>query len=81
MLVQAKTARTHPLLKRSAALGYYRRWWSILSVALKDALSASLLERAPAVSVGNAAEIPTLSEILQEGSEWVGCSRLGWRCD
>ena len=41
-LVKLKVAPLHPLLRRSAALAYTRRWWSLLSVALHNSISESL---------------------------------------
>ena len=36
-LVRLKVAPLHPLLRRSAALAYTRRWWSILAVGAQSA--------------------------------------------
>ena len=36
-LVRLKVAPLHPLLRRSAALAYTRRWWSILAMGAQSA--------------------------------------------
>ena len=36
-LVRLKVAPLHPLLRRSAALAYSRRWWSILAMGSQSA--------------------------------------------
>ena len=36
-LVRLKVAPIHPLLRRSAALAYTRKWWSILAMGAQTA--------------------------------------------
>ena len=36
-LVQLKVAPLHPLLRRSAALAYTRKWWAILAMGAQSA--------------------------------------------
>ena len=38
-LVRLKVAPLHPLLRRSAALAFTRRWWSILAMGAQSAFS------------------------------------------
>ena len=42
-LAKQKVKNEHPLLRRSAELAWHDRWWSLLGVAVQDALAASLL--------------------------------------
>ena len=48
-LVRLKTAPLHPLLRRSAALGYTRRWWSILAMGAQSAAIDCIFGRDPQV--------------------------------
>ena len=43
-LVQARSREAVPLLRRSAALAWHRRWWSLLSCAAQRTLAATLLD-------------------------------------
>ena len=42
-LVRLKVAPIHPLLRRSAALGYTRRWWHILSLGAQAVAAGCVL--------------------------------------
>ena len=44
-LVRLKVAPLHPLLRRSAALAYTRRWWSILAMGAQSAAIDCILAR------------------------------------
>ena len=44
-LVRLKVAPLHPLLRRSAALAYTRRWWSYLAVGAQSAAIDCILAR------------------------------------
>ena len=46
-LVRLKVAPLHPLLRRSAALGYTRRWWSILAMGAQSAAIDCILGQDP----------------------------------
>ena len=50
-LVRLKVAPLHPLLRRSAALAYTRRWWSILAMGTQSAAIDCILGRDPQVWV------------------------------
>ena len=62
-LVRARRQQTKPLLRLAARQAWQRRWWSMLSVGLQDALACNLLDMPDAAS-GNAGPSPSLSEIL-----------------
>ena len=48
-LVRLKVAPLHPLLRRSAALAYTRKWWSILAMGAQSAAIDCILGRDPQV--------------------------------
>ena len=48
-LVRLKVAPSHPLLRRSAALAYTRRWWSILAMGTQSAAIDCIFGRGPQV--------------------------------
>ena len=48
-LVRLKVAPLHPLLRRSAALAYTRRWWSILAMGAQSAAIDCILGQDPQV--------------------------------
>ena len=48
-LVRLKVAPLHPLLRRSAALAYTRRWWSILAMGSQTAAIDCILGQDPQV--------------------------------
>ena len=75
-LVAARVREAVPLLRRSAALAWHRRWWSILSCAAQRSVAATLLDqRVEAGWLG--VDGPTLetSEVACGGAE-----ALGWSC-
>ena len=57
-----KVALLHPLLRRSAALAYTRRWWSILAMGAQTAAIDCILGKAPQVWVPQSA--PPLASVL-----------------
>ena len=83
-LVRLKVAPIHPLLRRSAALAYTRRWWHILSIGAQTVAADCILGHdspiptpdtdLPLASVLTLAEIaPAPSRMAQARSE--ACSR------
>ena len=61
-LVKLKVAPLHPLLRRSAALAYTRRWWSILAMGAQTAAIDCILGKDPQVWVPQGA--PPLASVL-----------------
>ena len=61
-LVKLKVAPLHPLLRRSAALAYTRRWWAILAMGAQSAAVDCILGRDPQVWVPH--EAPSLASVL-----------------
>ena len=61
-LVQLKVAPLHPLLRRSTALAYTRRWWSILAMQTQSAAIDCILGQGSQVVVPRVA--PQLEEVL-----------------
>ena len=61
-LVRLKVAPLHPLLRRSAALAYTRRWWSILAMGAQSAAVDCILGQAPQVWVPDS--VPPLASVL-----------------
>ena len=51
-LVRAHCAGTTPILRRRLELGWQRRWWSLLSVAVQVAVAASIVPTAPQFAEG-----------------------------
>eukprot|EP00973_Karenia_brevis_P071622 9952671-Karenia_brevis.AAC.1 len=44
-LVKVRARRAPPRLRRSAAVSWMRRWWSLLSIAVQDSLAATIAEQ------------------------------------
>ena len=63
-LVRLKVAPLHPLLRRSAALAYTRRWWSILAVGAQSAVVDCIFGRDPQVWVPHGE--PPLASVLAD---------------
>ena len=63
-LVRLKVAPLHPLLRRSAALAYTRRWWSILAMGAQSAAIDCILGRDPQVWVPHGE--PPLASVLAD---------------
>ena len=63
-LVRLKVAPLHPLLRRSAALAYTRRWWSILAMGAQSAAIDCILGRDPQVWVPHGE--PPLATVLAD---------------
>ena len=63
-LVRLKVAPLHPLLRRSAALAYTRRWWSILAMGSQSAAIDCILGRDPQVWVPHGE--PPLAAVLAD---------------
>ena len=63
-LVRLKLAPLHPLLRRSAALAYTRRWWSILAMGAQSAAIDCIFGRDPEVWVPH--RPPPLATVLAE---------------
>ena len=63
-LVRLKVAPLHPLLRRSAALAYTRRWWSILAMGAQSAAIDCIFGRDPEVWVPH--RPPPLATVLAE---------------
>ena len=57
-----KEAPIHPLLRRSAALAYTRRWWNILAMGAQSAAIDCIFGRDPQVWVPSAS--PPLASVL-----------------
>ena len=73
-LVDLKTAPLHPLLRRSAALAYTKRWWDILSVgAQTTAIDCILGQDSPVTLQG---QDPPLATVFQWGDLGPEPSRL-----
>ena len=51
-LVRAHCERTCPLLRRRLELGWHRRWWAILSVAVQVSVASSIVPTAPQFEEG-----------------------------
>jgi len=62
-LVQWKTARVHPLLRRSAALAYTKRWYSIISLATQSA-HITTIRNLPVNPALPTVEEPLLADVL-----------------
>jgi len=79
-LVKHKTSADPPLLRRAAALGWHRRWWSILSIAAQTALADSLMPRHVFMPNPPAeGATPPLHEVLSLAGDPPVPSRLGLR--
>ena len=73
-LVRLKVAPLHPLLRRSAALAYTRRWWSILAMGAQSAAIDCILGRDPQVWVPHGE--PPLATVLADADIAPAPSRL-----
>ena len=78
-LVNARTRTVHPLLRRAAKLAYHRRWWSILSVTLQQAVALCCLDEPGMACVAGLGPEPELAEVLTEAQETPEVSRLAFR--
>ena len=71
-LVRLKVAPIHPLLRRSAALGYTRRWWHILSLGAQTVAADCILGHDSPIpapeTVMPLAIVLSLAEITPESS-------------
>ncbi len=71
-LVRLKVAPIHPLLRRSAALGYTRRWWHILSLGAQTVAADCILGHDSPIPTPEAvmplATVLSLAEITPESS-------------
>ena len=71
-LVRLKVAPIHPLLRRSAALGYTRRWWHILSLGAQTVAADCILGHDSPIpapeTVMPLATVLSLAEITPESS-------------
>ena len=74
-LVCLKVAPLHPLLRRSAALAYTCRLWSILAMGVQSAAINCILGRDPQVWVPH--QPPPLASVLAEADIAPEPSRLG----
>ena len=70
-LAHHKVSGTTPLPRRSAQAAWANRWWSMLSVAVQDALAASIVapESRRLVLDAAAAPPPELDDLL-DGQRW-----------
>ena len=78
-LAEARARTAPPLLRRSAALAWQRRWTGILAVAAQTAFAASLLEE-PLLGHDLCDGVaPPLAEVLHDGAaaEPPSISRMG----
>ena len=68
-LVTVRARRAPSLLQAAAARGWQRRWWSLLSVAVQDALAATLIEDCTATPLDCAMGFcqPLLDQVLDPG--------------
>ena len=74
-LVRLKVAPLHPLLRRSAALAYTRKWWSILAMGAQSAAIDCILGRDPQVWIPQGSE--PLASVLAHADLAPKPSRLG----
>ena len=79
-LVRLRVHRAPQLLRRTAALGWHRRWTCLLSVAAQRALATTLLEPSATLALGSPGlNEPDLAEVLQGAGPELGPSRLPLR--
>ena len=74
-LVRLKVAPLHPMLRRSAALAYTRKWWAILATGAQSAAIDCILGQDPQVWVPHGA--PPLAVDLAWADVAPEPSRLG----
>ena len=71
-LVRLKVAPIHPLLRRSAALAYMRRWWHLLSIGAQTVATDCILGHNSLTPTPDTdlplATVLTLAEIAPESS-------------
>ena len=70
-LAKAKARQAPERLRTAVQLGYARRWWAMLGVAVQDALASTLVEDAPELLDGVDGEEPPLCSLLGE-APWFG---------
>ena len=78
LLVQVRARRAPRFLRRSAAVAWKRRWWSILSIAVQTSLASTLEHPAnwlPRDAGGF--EEPCLTDVLLHAEVAPSCSLLG----
>ena len=73
-LVNLKVAPIHPLLRRSAALAYTRRWWSILAMGAQSAAIDCILGQDPQVWTPHGE--PPLATVLAQADIAPAASRM-----
>ena len=73
-LVKSKVAPLHTLLRRSAALAYTRRWWSILAMGAQSAAIDCILGHDPQVWVPQGS--PPLATVLAQADIAPAASRI-----
>ena len=65
-LAEAKGRCAAPRLRAAAVVGYRRRWWSLLSVAVQDALASTLVDDAVVLLDGRDGVAPELCDVLSD---------------
>jgi len=80
-LVRHRAAQAPPLLRQCVASAYTRRWWTLLGVAVQDALAATILGLpAGPLAGGTAAAAPPFdADVLADTAAMPGPSRLPLR--
>ena len=78
-LIDARTKKVSPMLRRAAKLAYHRRWWGILSAALQQAVALCCLDHPGMGSVAGLGPEPCLAEVITEAHETPEVSLLGLR--
>ena len=73
-LVNLKVAPLHPLLRRSAALAFTRRWWSILAMGAQSAAIDCILGQDPQVWIPHGS--PPLASVLAQADIAPAASRM-----
>ena len=71
-MVRLKVAPIHPLLRRSAALAYTRRWWHVLSIGAQTVAADCILGQDSPIPTSDTdlplATVLTLAKIAPESS-------------
>ena len=67
-LAFAKSRQYPPRLRASAAVGWRKRWWSVLAVSAQDALAATLVDDGVLLLDGGDDHIPELSAVLLDAA-------------
>ena len=65
-LASHRSRHAPPQLRRSTARAWEARWWAMLSVAVQNALAATLVDDAPHLLHGWAGDGPPLGELLRD---------------